>query len=118
MRMIESGSAVREAGGAEGTGGVSVLQPRGPLRAPVRPELRRQVEELLARGRRSILLDLATLTELDAAGVGELVRLYGMANAAQGELWIENAPRGIRTLLDRAGLLDILSGSPAAPAVA
>jgi anti-sigma B factor antagonist len=96
-------------GREEWAGSLSVLHVQGALRAPVRADLRRRVRGLLARGRRRILLDLAKVTDLDAAGVGEIVRIYTLANAAQGDLWIENAAGRTRRLLDHAGLFDLLS---------
>jgi len=51
----------------------SILQVEGGLRTPVGPELSRRISGLLARGERRILLDLAQLTDIDAAGIGELV---------------------------------------------
>jgi anti-anti-sigma factor len=93
----------------ESAGGVAVLYLRGRLRWPVSPELRQRVEVLLARGERAILLDLANVTAIDAAGVGELVQLYGLADATDGALWIDNANDTVSTLLERAGLLELLS---------
>jgi anti-anti-sigma factor len=81
----------------------------GSLRAPVGEELRQRVKALLGRGQRSILLDLAHVTDLDAAGVGELVHVYRLAIERRAELWIENAVRRVRHLLERAGLFEILS---------
>ena len=57
----------------------------------------------------TILLDLTTLEAIDAAGVGELLKLRGLADAANGELWIDNPDRKARTLLDLAGLFELLS---------
>jgi anti-anti-sigma factor len=99
------GSVSRE----ERAGSLSVLHVEGALRAPVRGDLQRPVRALLARGRQSILLDLAKVTDLDAAGVGELVQVYTLTNAADGELWIENASGRTRRLLHEAGLFDLLS---------
>ena len=45
----------------------------GQLRAPGTSALRRAVTALLLDGKRHILLDLAAVTDLDAAGIGELV---------------------------------------------
>src|SRR5262245_44756298 len=89
--------------------GLSVLHVEGTLRAPVRRDLRRRVQALLAAGRRSILLDLARLSDLDAAGLGELVRVYNLAEAADGALWIDNASVRARKLLDVAGLFGLLA---------
>jgi anti-sigma B factor antagonist len=110
MRLVTRGSATAIAvGREEWAGGLSVLHLEGALRAPVSRDLRRRVEALLAHGRRCILLDLANVTDLDAAGLGELVRVYTLAAAPKGELWIRNSTGRIRKLLDLAGLFEILS---------
>ena len=49
---------------------VSVVQVEGPRLAPVEQDLRRRVQELVARGRRSILVDLGNVTDLDAVPAG------------------------------------------------
>ena len=54
------------------------------------------------------MVDLARVTGVDAAGVGALVQAYTLAAAGNAELWIENATGRVRTLLDLAGLLEIL----------
>jgi anti-sigma B factor antagonist len=109
MRLITHRSATPiTVGREEWLAGLSVLHLEGALRAPVSWDLRRRVEDLLARGRRRILLDLADVTHLDAAGLGELVRLYMLAAAVDGELWIRNATGRAIRLLDLAGLLEIL----------
>jgi anti-anti-sigma factor len=110
MRLVTRGSAVPIAvGREERVEGLSVLYLEGALRAPVSLDLRRRVEALLGHGRRCILLDLANVTDLDSAGLGELVRVYRLAGAAKGELWIRNTPGRIRKLLDLAGLFEVLS---------
>jgi anti-anti-sigma factor len=94
---------------AEGATALSILYLEGDLRAPVTLELRRGVEALLRRGRRCILLDVANVTDLDAAGLGELVRVYTLAAAARSELWVRNTTPRARKLLDLAGLFEVLS---------
>lgn len=88
----------------------SILRLQGPLRVPVGEELRRGVHTLLRRGGRRILLDLSRVSALDAGGVGELVHVYNMTNAAGGVLRIEEASARASELLGRAGLFDLLSG--------
>lgn len=88
---------------------LSVLEIEGTLRAPGTGELRQRVQALLNRGERRILLDLARLSGIDAAGVGELVRAYRTTNAAGGVLRIAHASRRVRHLLQVAGLLKLLS---------
>ena len=87
----------------------AVLYIGGPLRAPVSTELRHRVQALLRRGKRRILLDLAGVSDLDAAGLGELVRAYNMTVAANGVLRIAHAFGRVRELLARVGLFDLLN---------
>jgi anti-sigma B factor antagonist len=109
MRLVTRGSAITIAiGREERVAGLSILHLEGALRAPVGLDLRRRVEALLGHGRRCILLDLANVTDLDAAGLGELVRVYRRAGTADGELWIRNPTGKIRKLLELAGLYEVL----------
>lgn len=88
-----------------------VLDVEGTLRAPVRRELRRNVEALLNRGERRILVNLARLTDIDAAGVGELLHAYHTTRAMGGVLQLAH-PRGhVRHLLDVTGILARLGAS-------
>jgi anti-anti-sigma factor len=82
------------------------------LRAPVGPELRRSVRTLLSQGDRDIVLDLTRVSEIDAAGVGELVRAYNLAAASEGGLRIMCASPWVREMLHRAGLFELLSVGP------
>jgi anti-anti-sigma factor len=81
----------------------------GPLRAPLTPELRRSVEALLRRGDTLIVVDLARVSRIDAAGIGELVGLYNKAAAANGLLQIAHPTPWVRDVLGLVGLLEILS---------
>jgi anti-anti-sigma factor len=91
---------------------VHVVQIRGALRAPMSGELRHCVQALLGRGERRIVLNLAGVSELDAAGLGELVRAHNIAVSAGGVLRIANAGGRIRTILGRVGLLALLDADP------
>jgi anti-anti-sigma factor len=86
-----------------------VLYLEGSLRVPLNGQLRHNVRALLRRGERVIVLDLTRVSRIDAAGIGELVRAYIVATEAGGVLQIERATRGVREILRRVGLLDILS---------
>src|SRR5687768_3833420 len=88
---------------------VPVLHINGPLRAPLTTELRHDVRALLDRGERRILLDLALVSEIDAVGVGELVRAYNMTIAAEGVLRIAHAADNVREVIERVGLFGLLS---------
>ena len=80
----------------------------GQLRAPGTSALRRAVTALLLDGERQILLDLAAVTDLDAAGIGELVHVSNVTTAAGGALQIARARTSVRRLLDGVGLLQVL----------
>jgi anti-anti-sigma factor len=83
----------------------------GALRVPIDTALRHTVRALVAGSERAIVLDLARVSEVDAAGVGELARMYNIAAAAGGRLWIVNTMPRVRELLVRAGLFDLLTES-------
>lgn len=83
------------------------------VQAPVGAELRHRVKALLGAGKRRILLNLAGVSDLGAAGVGELVRAYNMATAANAMLRIANTFGRVREVLVRVGLFDLLSASAA-----
>src|SRR5262245_24093255 len=88
---------------------VSVIHVSNRLHAPVADGLRESVETLLRAGKRNILLDLAEVSNIDAAGLGELVRAYNMAAAANGVLRITNAVGRVHEVLVSVDLLDLLT---------
>lgn len=88
---------------------LSILHIEGPLRVPVGGELRRSIQAMLGRGARRILLDLSGVSDVDAGGVGEVVRAYNSAIAARGSLQIAEPRAHVRELFDRAGLFSVLS---------
>jgi anti-anti-sigma regulatory factor len=86
----------------------SVVHLDGPLRMPVGDRLRRRIQVLLRCGARLIVLDLSRVTDIDAAGIGELIRAYNLTIAANGVLRVTRVPARIRDLLVRVGLSDPL----------
>jgi anti-anti-sigma factor len=89
---------------------VSIVFVRGSLRAPVTAELSQTVEAGIRRGARQVLLDLSGLVDIDAAGVGELLRAFNAVSAAGGVLQITHVQRPVRHLLQIAGLFTLLTG--------
>jgi anti-anti-sigma factor len=87
-----------------------IVPVEGPLRVPVNRAVRDNVRALLRQGERVIVLDLAAVTRIDAAGVGELVRAFNMAAAVNGRLRITNASPWVSEVLERAGVFDLLTG--------
>ena len=80
---------------------LSIVALEGTLRAPHSAELTRRIQALLDRGERRIVVSLSDLTDIDAAGVGELARSYNLVTAAGGVLWIGYAESHVRQLLRR-----------------
>ena len=87
-----------------------IVRVEGPLRVPVSRALRRDVRALLRCGARAIVVDLAEVSRIDAAGVGELIRAFNMTAAVDGALRIANASAWVRQILELVGLFDLLSG--------
>ena len=83
---------------------ISVVQVEGPLRTPVSPSLRQDVLARLARGERTLVINLAGVNDIDAAGVGELVRIFNMAIAEGAVLRLTHVAPRIREMLRRLGL--------------
>lgn len=76
----------------------------GQLRAPGTSALRRAVTALLLDGERHILVDLAALTDLDTAGLGELVYLSTMTTGAGATFEVACSRGSVRRVLDEVGL--------------
>jgi anti-anti-sigma factor len=87
----------------------SILPVEGALRTPVSGKLRRRVEALLGRGERQVVLDLAHLSDIDAAGIGELMGVFNAMKAAGGVLQIAHANRHVRNVLQVTGVLRVLN---------
>jgi anti-sigma B factor antagonist len=57
-----------------------------------------------------ITVDLAELTFLDAAGLGQLVGCRNALSARGAELWVTNASSRVRRIVDICGLGALLAG--------
>jgi anti-anti-sigma factor len=106
---VESLLPARLAVWEEGLGAVFGKILDGPLLAPVNQELATRVRVLLQRSERRIVLDLSSVSLIDAAGVGVLVRAYNVACAMDASLRIAHATKRVRETLERVGLFDLLS---------
>jgi anti-anti-sigma factor len=83
---------------------ISIVHVEGPLRTPVSPSLQQEVEARLFRGERTLVIDLAGVNDIDAAGVGELVRVFNMAIGEGAVLRLTHVAPRIREVLQRLGL--------------
>jgi anti-sigma B factor antagonist len=73
--------------------------------------MRHSVGALLRLGARRIVLDLSSISGIDAAGIGELVRACNMSASVNGALRVVHATARVRELLERAHLFERLSGA-------
>ena len=85
---------------------VMILDLKGRLTAGLGDQiLRDAIDELLAEGRRRILLNLSEVSFLDSAGVGELVAGLKTARRFEAELKLLNVGERVYSTLDMARLL-------------
>jgi anti-sigma B factor antagonist len=61
--------------------------------------LRRAIRELVNRGSRRILLNMADMTYMDSAGIGELVVAQTTVTGTGGEMKLLNLAEGVRDVL-------------------
>ena len=92
----------------------AMLRVQGTLRSPVDVVLRSRVESLLHGGVRRVVLDLSGVSDIDAAGVGELVHIFNTAAAAGGVMEIAQASPRVHRVLDVAGVLGLLTAGAVA----
>jgi len=76
---------------------------------PFNGEVAHAVRTVLSRTPGSVVLDVAGVSAIDAAGIGELVRAYNIATASNVALRIVNANSRVREMLERVGLFGRLN---------
>lgn len=77
--------------------------------------LRTAVTDLVSRGRTNIVLNLARLSYLDSAGLGEMVACYSSAAKAGGAVKLTHATDKINDLLSITKLLTVFDTFDAEP---
>ena len=69
--------------------------------------LKEKVRSLLQQGRKKLVLNLAEVSYIDSAGLGELVQAYAAAGKNGGALRLLNTTKRIRDLLSITKLLTV-----------
>jgi anti-sigma B factor antagonist len=101
--MPPSQATVRE------IGPVTVVDLSGLLRlGESSAVLRNAVSELIQKERRKIILNFRDVTEIDSAGVGELVAAYTAIKKHEGRLTLLNPPKKICDMLELTRLSKVL----------
>ena len=80
-------------------GGVSVVDILGHLTSSTRDILTNTIAELLAQGRKDILLNLSGLEYVDSSGIGDLVSNYLRVVKAGGEMKVVGLTPRIEEIL-------------------
>ena len=86
---------------------VVVLALRGRLRAGEGAALYERLEDLCERGHRQIVVDLAEVSTVDSAGLGELVRCYTTVSRRHGTLKVRNLTKRVTDLLSATRLFEL-----------
>ncbi len=70
-------------------------------------EIKKTVDDLLARGNKNLLLNLAKVPHLDSAGLGEIIRCFTALRKSGGSFKLLSPNRRIIDLLTITKLLDV-----------
>lgn len=87
-------------------GGETVFTLRGELDPHTAPDLRTEIDAVLASGRARLVLDLAGLTFVDSSGLRVIISAHKDAAERGGRLVLRAPSQTTRRLLDITGLLD------------
>jgi len=71
-------------------------------------KMRESIDELLASGRKKILLNFANVAILDSSGIGAIIKSFTTAKREGGSLKLVNLSRLARQMLSVTGLLSVL----------
>jgi anti-sigma B factor antagonist len=95
---------------AKETDGVTVLTLSGRVTlGDESNHLRSKIKELLAQGRKRMVLDLGDVSYIDSAGLGTLVAGYTSARNDGGEIRLANVTKKFGELLNITKLVTIFS---------
>ena len=70
-------------------------------------ELRGAIRDLLRSGQKNILLNMAEVTYIDSAGIGELVSAYSSVSSQNGKLKLLNLTKKLEEVLAITKLLTV-----------
>lgn len=80
--------------------GCPVFHVAGTLDANAAPTFRHDVEELMASGHKSLVLDFSNVSFMDSSGIGALIYLMrSMQDQGGRQLWVGGCNEQVRSLL-------------------
>jgi anti-anti-sigma factor len=102
----------------EQTGGVSIVRVADTrLMYPMLGDFSAAVSELIAAGKRDILIDLAPVTYVDSATIGCLMDLFRQVSSGGGHLKLSGVQKRVETMLTMTGaqnFIEIHADEPSA----
>ncbi|MFZ3557164.1 STAS domain-containing protein [Streptomyces sp. BH055] len=85
-----------------------VVRVRGEMDCETAPVLRPRFRELIARGKRCVVLDLSGVSFCDSVGLGLLVGVWRQAEAGEAVLVLACVPEQVRRIIATTGLDQVL----------
>ena len=93
----------------EQSGGVAIVRVGDArLMYPMLADFAAAVSDLVASGKRDIVIDLTPVTYVDSATIGCLMDLYRQASAAGGALKLAGVQKRVETMLSMTGAQNFL----------
>jgi anti-sigma B factor antagonist len=94
----------------------ATVRPAGRLTAgDAQLKLREEIDPLLERGFERLVIDLAQVTYIDSAGLGELMRARSLAAERGTSLLVQNPSKQVTAVLQLTGLAAVLGPAASAP---
>ncbi len=88
--------------------GVVILEPKGKIMGgPDASLLHDKLHEIIERGRRNVVIDLAKVDWMNSTGLGILISSYTTLRNNQGELKLANVTDKIQSLLTITKLVSV-----------
>jgi anti-sigma B factor antagonist len=84
---------------------ITVIDMDGQLRVDTVPALRQCVSAALRRGHRKLVLNVANVTAVDAAGLGAIVHAHALTRSLNGRVKLVSQRPAVQQLLIRTRLL-------------
>src|SRR6476661_1061253 len=100
----------------EQSGGVAIVRVGDTrLMYPMLADFAAAVSDLVASGKRDIVIDLTPVTYVDSATIGCLMDLYRQVRAAGGQLKLSGVQKRVETMLTLTGTQNFVEIHPDEP---
>ena len=83
-----------------GSASVVVVKTHGSINSTTTPELDAEIEELIAKGNYTIVVDLSDTDFISSSGIGVLLSAVNVLRDKNGDLLLMNAPKLIDDILE------------------